>query len=115
MNLLIKKERLLTKLNTNRATHKELYEKAKVEYLKQAIEECESNLNKLNRGEFIKACSGLPIPLSYLSEYDKAIEMLELDEREELNLSESEFVKFIQDNWDWKRSFASNTGSYLAE
>lgn len=45
------------------------------------------------------------VPKSYVDEYDVAIQMVEWDVRENVELTYSEFVCFVQDKWHWKSAF----------
>lgn len=57
---------------------------------------------------------GMPVPRSYESEYDVAIEMVLWDTRDVIELTYSEFVCFVQDKWDWKAGFEEISSMYKA-
>ncbi len=51
-----------------------------------------------------KACPPA-FPVSYESEYNAAIKRIELSVHDNFQLDESEFQKFIMNNWSWKTQF----------
>lgn len=52
------------------------------------------------------------VPRSHEKEYDAAIDMVDWDVREVLELSNSEFVCFVRDEWDWQANFKIVNASY---
>ncbi len=52
-------------------------------------------------------------PVSYESHYTSAIRKVELSQRKEFSLSDSEFQRYILNNWEWKADFINNATTYL--
>lgn len=118
----INKRELLAIIKENKDKHIEAYELAVEKYhelleekfdeLTQSLHAWRQDLDDTN-GPF-KFKVNLPVPESHEEDYDKAIQMLELDERESITLTDYEFNQFVRDEWDWARSFRANTMSYTA-
>lgn len=52
------------------------------------------------------------IPQSFVDAYDKAIQFIESDTREEIEMDYDFYRCVILDEWDWMEEFASNTLAY---
>lgn len=119
--VVIKKDDLLEVLRANRETHREVYEEALGKYrdkligkLRHEVEKLERDdrWNELAEGGAPKVTIDLPVPEDHTKEYNRAISMLEMDTRDEIELEDYEFTQFVEDEWDWKRRWAANTASY---
>jgi hypothetical protein len=53
-------------------------------------------------------------PASFVDEYDRVLEMLEWETADDIRLSEDDFRHFIQDDWDWSKSFKMSSSQYTA-
>lgn len=112
-NVVVKKEVLLTTMKENLGAHKaevlellalridkaEKYFKNQVSLMLSGVWEPEVEVN-------------FPIPTNNSAAYEKAIKMVEMDIREEIELTGDQFDKLIQDNWDWKSNFLTVSGMY---
>lgn len=54
----------------------------------------------------------IPVPTCHVDLYDKAINMMEWDTRDEIDLPYPQFCCFVQDDWDWKTEFESIAATY---
>ena len=55
----------------------------------------------------------LPVPRNYSDSYDKAIEMLKRERRQEIMLASEEFNKLILDEWEFSESTKMVNSMYL--
>lgn len=55
---------------------------------------------------------GLERPKNYTEDYDRAIDMLEWEQAEFIDIREDDFRKFVRDEWDWIREFKNINKSY---
>lgn len=78
------------------------------------IAELDKRLAAARSGGRIDLGFHLPEPVDYTEEYDAAIQMIEWELSDEIDLDEESFQKFVLNRWSWARHFAANTGSYLA-
>ena len=111
---------VLEALCANREKHIQHYEKAVEGYRAKALDLLEARLDTFAK-PFGKKLPTLffdmAIPVKYISEYDQAIEMLRLHAltQSTVELSQSDYRKFINDMWDWRGNFVANSSAYLPE
>lgn len=110
----VNKADLLTKLQTNRQEHREIFKKAQAAYREQMIEELDRALREARQGGKIVRGFTLPVPEDHTDDFDTAIEMLGWELEDEVELGLHEFKQYVQNEWGWQRSFHSNTVSYVA-
>ena len=111
----VNKKDLLDKLRENRDGHRATYEEAVEAYRAKAIEVFEQNIREVREGKPVRQYLELPVPEDHTSDYERVIAMLEWDEGEKVELTESEFRQYVQDNWGWAQSFMANTMSYTSD
>jgi len=113
-NVHVRKETVLSTLRCNKEIHRKEYEEAMKGWVEKAIVAVTKVLGELksDKARDAKVEVYLPKPMTYEKEYDKAIKMIELEVRDEVEISTSDFERFFLDEWSWKRDFLSNTGIY---
>jgi len=137
---MVKTAELLETLKKNREEHVKEYEEAVAGYLEEARKRLEGEFEKA-KGELQKAyqrtqreletfdptkaqdtivfCKGisftLTAPRNFVDAYDQAIQMMEWETREEVELNTTEFRCFIMNKWDWMQEFKAVSEMYLAK
>lgn len=128
----IKTEKLLKTLKENRLKHQEKYEEAMKGYKVLAKDKLEKLKNKTLDGietnfaaisdkidkfdpeerqmsDTVTLISSmqfsLEVPENHTKAYDVAIEMANWEQREEVDILQSEFECFVLDDWDWSKDF----------
>lgn len=110
--------KLLNTLNENLIKHKEDFRTAKVGWEKSVKEHKDQLLTCLSDTDDQKIYIGYmnklsnvikDEPTSYEESYEVAIEMLEWHQGTEFKLERDQFRKYVQNKWDWQRSFTQNT------
>jgi hypothetical protein len=81
---------------------------------KKVLKDLLKNCNAKNPLELVKL-NLLDIPVSYKTEYDTAIQMLEWDTSDEVELTRQEFTQYVMDSWIWKSSFLNTTSNYTSK
>lgn len=111
----INKEKLLAQLRTNLGKHHETYERAVEEYHRQQVKLLERLLEDAKHGKPVDhfALSRMPVPEDHTSDYEVAIEMLELEERDTVLLDHNSYMRYYRDEWEWRRAWHANTVSYV--
>lgn len=107
------KAKVLEKLKENAEIHKKEFkelltkntEHVKAEILKVAQSEGYPDLSKVN--EAIRAK-----PTDHSRDYERMISILQMTTQDEIELTGSEFERYIEDEWDWKDTFLSNKTMY---
>ena len=109
---------LLKTLNTNLIKHKNDYIEAmkgwkkEVQSHKDYLLGCLKDTNDPKKYKVYMSKLSNAIkdePTSYEESYDIAIEMLEWHQGEEFRLERDQFRQYVQDRWDWQRSFTQTT------
>jgi hypothetical protein len=111
----VNKQKLLDKLQENRAQHEKDYEDARKGYLETALEELDQLAEQFQQGNPVRITSALAVPECHLEDYDRAIQMLGWHLGEEIDLSIEEFTNYVQDKWDWKSSWTVRNSVYLSK
>lgn len=116
----VNKQELRSKLTDNLDKHVREYEEASKGYAEAVVEAARAVETIASKGadhSRIKAKAmelwQLPEPESHEEDYLRAIEMLEWEVEEEIELTQQEFQQYVQDNWGWKRDFLATTSNYL--
>lgn len=102
---------LLKHLRTNREQHIIDYNEAMVGWQEAVIEAFTNGLKKAKKHEdftFVNPAR----PISYESSYDTVIEQLEWTLDKSVDLDQSEFKQYVQDDWGWKTSFNLTSSLY---
>jgi len=110
--VVIEKQQLLDTIIQNREKHVTEYEEARRVYLEKAQALFEEKAVEAGRGGMVDPSIDLDKPVEFLDEYDQAIKMIEMDERDQIELTEEEFQKLVLDEWNWSRQFQRRTSSY---
>jgi hypothetical protein len=115
-SIVVEKHKLLDKLNENLHTHRDTYVKAVEEYKRQQEMLLARQLEDVREGRKIDpfALSRMAVPEDHTDDYKIAIEMLELDVNDKVELGAGDFRRFWRDEWEWRRSWESNTRAYVS-
>jgi hypothetical protein len=111
----VDKAELITKIQTNRDEHRSMFLKAQEKYREAMIAELDRALQEARDGQKIRRAFTLPVPEDHTDEFDTAIEMLQWEQGDSVVLDLRDFMRYVQNRWEWAASFAANTGSYLAQ
>lgn len=134
----VQTSRLLETLKANRAAHVKEYKEAVEGYLDEARGRLEEEFVNAQRqlekafertkhelemfdptkaSDTIIFCKGisftLTAPRNYVDAYDQAIQMMEWETREQVELNATEFRCFVMNKWDWMEEFKMSTTNYL--
>lgn len=109
----VNKTDLLRRMAANREQHREVYLEAVEEYRKRVLELLEERISVLRKGRVPEELSVyLPIPEDHTKDYDRVIDMLEMDQGEFIEITEREFGRYARDEWEWSQAWFANTQSY---
>lgn len=107
--VVLNKTDVLTALRENRAKHEEVHLAAVEGWRKEAEEQLVLTLETLKGGTDSDVLVNLQMPKSHLGDYDRAIQMLEMDINDTVKFEEHEFERYILDNWDWKQQWSRSS------
>lgn len=106
------KHELLRIVNKNREAHVDTFKKALEQYRVEIVEYLNQRLNDIRDGKWIKHHIDLPIPESHEEDYDRVIGMLMLHQGDTIELNESMYRNYVEDQWSWSHAFALNSTVY---
>ncbi len=104
---------LLKTVKENRDSHRALFLEAQRNYRQQMVKELDVMLGDARAGRKIRRAVSMPEPEDHTPDYDRVIRMLEMSVDDEVELHESDFSRYVLDQWEWARSFAANTMAYV--
>lgn len=108
----VKKEDLLEKLTENRKRHREIFLEAQKGYREEAIRLLDKALQDARNGRKINTVIYMDSPVDQTKDYDRVIGMLTMATDTEIDLSESDYAKFVMDDWGWKEDFLLKNSLY---
>ena len=116
---------LLTTLEGNLTTHKEVYEEAMSGYADAKVtklselhivtsqatrENTEANRKAVH--EAYARYAHLSRPQDHSESYELAIEIMKWETEEKIELNINDFQCYVRDKWDWKNSFKGSVVAY---
>lgn len=110
----VDKANLIATIRDNRDRHRSIFEKAQEVYREKMIEELDRALDDAKNGRKIVRFINLPEPEDHTSDFDTALQMLEWEVGDTIELSRRDFQRYVLNQWEWAAGFAANTESYLA-
>ena len=113
--IVVNKAQLLGILKENRVKNQKLYDESLVGYKTKTEEELQTALNRVSAGETLEFKDfefALDAPFNPVPHYDRVIGMLELDVTETVELTISDYQKYVEDDWEWKTSFLASNSKY---
>lgn len=112
----VQKQALIDALTKNRDQHKVIFEEAMEGFAKMAQETLEKNLEAIRKGKPSRSVQiNLPLPVNHIKDYDRVIKMLEMHQAADMDIPESEFQKYVMDDWDWRREFYIGNSQYSVQ
>jgi hypothetical protein len=110
--IIVDRSRLINILKKNREAHVTLYKKALQGYRIASLKSLETLIKKVKGGKQFELYINLQKPTLHKEEYDTIIGMMEMHSEPTIELTAEDYVKFIEDNWNWRQSFISNATMY---
>lgn len=108
------KAELLSVIERNMDSHRDIYEAAMVGYERAAIEWLEGMLAQIRNGDTeTRLIFTAPMPEDHTDDYERVRLMIQWSTSDEIELSAGEFEQYVMDNWGWKRQWAATNSSYL--
>src|SRR5580698_9990020 len=101
----VKKDELLDVLNRNRAKHREVFDAALEGYRAHAIVVLEAKVRALSHGKQPEIRIMIERPEDHTRDYDRVIGMVNADQGDTFELSETDFAQYWEDDWSWKRQW----------
>lgn len=100
-------------MKANREKHRQLFEAAQAGYREAVIVELDRMLVDASRGNRIKTTVELNAPIDQTKEYDRVVMQLEMETRNEIELTDEEFANYVMDQWRWTPAVLGITENYV--
>lgn len=111
----VKKDELLDVLSRNRAKHREVFDAALEGYRKHALVVLKGKVKALSEGRQPEIRIMIERPEDHTRDYDRVIGMVNADQGDTFELSETDFAQYWEDDWQWKRQWAKMSSTYATE
>jgi hypothetical protein len=109
----VRKDDLLTRVRENRDKHRAMFLEAQEGYRKALVDAIEEELSRAREGKRPQwRAMSLPVPEDHTKDYDAVLDMVTMDTRDEIELSQSEFRQYVRDEWRWREEFINTTRTY---
>jgi hypothetical protein len=108
----VNKLKLIEKIKENKKNHVEEYAKAVIAYKEEALRQLTDLAEKVKEGALdIKL--NLITPIDNSTNYDKIVEMFEWEVDAEVELEQSEFLEYVQDETEFARTAKFSNMMYV--
>lgn len=111
----MKRLELLEIVKANKIKHIEAYNEAVTDYAVLVLQISTTNLKLAKTGlgtEFDKIKNRPTSPVTYETNYARAIRMLELSVEDIIDVEEDIFNQLVLDEWSWKHNFTATAAMY---
>lgn len=109
----VKKSDLIDKINENKNLHIAEYNNAVILYKEEALKQLNALINATNNGD-LEIKLNLVTPVNNVENYDKIIEMFTWEVDDIVELSQDEFLEYVQDETDFARSAKFSNAMYVS-
>jgi hypothetical protein len=110
----VKKIDLIRTLEKNRHEHQANFEKACDLYQRRAEEALTALMERIRKGDRVALIvHDVRVPERHTGDYTRVIGMLAMHQGDTIELSEAAYTQYVDDEWEWKRSWFANTMGYL--
>ena len=110
--IIVNKATLLARMRANREAHHGIVLEAQAGFRAKVIERLDEMLELAANGQKIQLAVGLQMPEDHTDDYDTIIGMLELDINDTVELDQTQYKSWVQDQWGWQRSFTTSNSQY---
>lgn len=111
----LNRKELISKIEKNLNLHKKIYDETMVAFKKKYLEKL-SKMTAEGNNDIFTLTLDLEKPEDHSQDYKNALEMIKMDCREVVILSEIEFLRYVLNRWSWiqrfKHSYVSNITGY---
>lgn len=110
---MVPKSELREIVQRNRDAHRAVFDEAFTAFGHAAERRLEHHLEILRDGGTPPLHLNLVVPEDHTDDYDTVLLMLDMETRDEIELSWDEFRNYVQDEWGWTGRFNETTSTYL--
>lgn len=114
----VSKTDLRAKLEANRQAHVEAFAAVWSGFQKKAETQAHEMYQAIidaRQGDHLRLSLSLVVPENHEDDYTRALEMLDWEQDDIVVLQQHEFAQLVQDDWGWKRAFATTGMAYVGD
>lgn len=109
----VSKSALRAKIEENRSLHRKIFEEALDGWKKEVLAEVGRLYDSAKSGAFPKTVMvHLPRPDDHTKDFDRALQMIDMEIDTEVILSQGDFANLVQNQWDWMDMFLARNSRY---
>jgi hypothetical protein len=112
-SITVDKEKLIETIKRNRDSHRDQFLVAQERFREEVIRLLDERLAAARDGKKVDLAIRLPEPEDFTSYYDTALNMLEWEEADEVELDQTDFERYVENKWEWAGRWAGTTANYL--
>lgn len=100
----VRKDKLLEALEENKQKHAFEFKRLREKYLETLKKRLEAAISEIETGD-------MPIleipqkPISHVNDYMQAIRMVSMSVDTTIELDNTDFARYVMDDWDWRHQF----------
>lgn len=106
------KNELVKIIQANRDEHRSIFEEAIEGYRAKAVDDLNAYIERVKNGDVVRIQIYYPQPEDHTKDYDRLLKMLSMTTEDEINLTETQFAQYVEDDWVWKQQFLTTNSSY---
>lgn len=110
----VDKQEILTVIKKNLRRHVRIHEKALAKWRELVHKRLLEEIKRGEVGKEYRLDFKLPRPVSYAKNYETIFGMLELDNTDNIELSEQEYKSYILDEWEFSKGFLYSNSMYFS-
>lgn len=113
----VNKTKLIETLYENKSKHIKEYNESITAWrdnIMQAVDKIKEKIQESPDVDPTHLISRIRKPHNHSDQYNTVIGMMEMDVKENVTISQSDYMYFIKDEWDWKRDFAATYASNIS-
>lgn len=113
MNTVIVNKAALAEIVTrNREMHRDVFLQA-IEGFRTTLQaNLEARLEALTQGKIPDLRINLVQPEDHTRDYDRILHMIEMHIPEDIEITQGDFARYVEDSWDWKQQFVTASNTY---
>lgn len=111
----VDKSKLLTILKDNLEKHTTKWETAHEKWGVAVIHALALALADAKEGKEFKTAFHLPEPTLHAEQYEDIIGLLELSNETTIEIDQSDYSRFVKDEWNWSQQWTASNAVYLGQ
>lgn len=112
--IVVRKEALREIVAANREMHRDVFLQALDGFKNQLEENLRYKIKALEEGKIPELRIALVQPEDHTKDYDRILRMIDMEVGDEIEITQGDFARYVEDDWDWKAQFVNVSNTYTA-